>query len=144
MEREETGQFSGDIFVKFPRIQMQFGLRKGPVQYNKLQEKNRRVRTMSLCVFLASESHNTVALPLANFTPLAPQCSSPSYFCSSLKPPLSPNRFILLSFFHSNIITLLGELPPSSLSKTYGLCTEEFMLQLVLSWMMSKQEREES
>lgn len=144
MEREETSQFSGDIFVKFPRIQMQFGLRKGPVQYNKLLEKNRRVKTMSLCVFFASESHIMVALPLPDFIPSGPQCISPSYFCSSPKPPLSPNWIMLLSFFCSNIITHLGELPRSSLSKTYGLCTEEFMLQTVLSWTMSKQETEES
>ena len=99
---------------------------------------------MSLCVFLASESHVMVALPLPDFTPSAPQCVSPSSFCSSPKPPLSPNWIILLPFFHSNIITHLGELPLSSLSKTYGLYVEEFMLQTVLSWTMSKQETEES
>lgn len=123
---------------------MQFGLRKGPVQYNKLLEKNRRVRTMSLCVFLASENHITVFLTLPGFTLSAPQCISPSSFCLSPKPPLSPYWIILLSFFHLKIITHLGELSLSSLSKTYGLCTEEFMLQTVLSWTTSKQETDES
>lgn len=140
LEREETGQFSGDIFVKFPRIQTQFHLRKGPVQYNKLLEKNRQARTMSPCFSFFYDSHHGCSATLAVFAPSAPQYTSPRYFCSSSKPPLSPNWITLLFFFYSNIITILGERPLSSPSKRQELKSSCFRL-CYHGWYLSRRQK---